>query len=417
MTDGTAGARLGIFTAGMFATLALWSVPALAQTPAEGAPPADMAAPPADTAAPVAAPMPPPPPPPMAPMVVAPPPPPPPEAAPDYKKINMGVGIRVGGRVQSGTDSSKLTDFSLDEIYVESRFSGQLTPIFAWQANFNANIPTGTGTAGAPGAAGIMDLIAKFEPDDAFHLWAGRMLVPSDRSNFSGTWFMSPWKYPGLFPTASVMAGGPVGPKEGANGRNDGVTAWGQFMGGKAKYYLSAFDLNEVDVHPLYSGRINICLLGSEPGYYHSSTYYGSQDILAIGLGGQYQKGASGGGNNLENGMVDVLFEKNLGPGGVVTVEGEYYKFDSNQTVKQDFYVLASWLTPNKLGIGKLQPLVRYQQATPSLAGAPTWKMIDAYLTYVINDYFLRAVVGYQYADVGTDPKSNAILLGIQMQR
>ena len=61
--------------------------------------------------------------------------------------------------------------------------------MFAWQANFQGGIPTGatmgvsnagsngSGTAGV--SASIMDLIAKFEPHPGFHLWAGRMLVPS----------------------------------------------------------------------------------------------------------------------------------------------------------------------------------------------------------------------------------------------
>ena len=90
--------------------------------------------------------------------VPAPPPPPAPESAPDYKKINTGFGLRVGGAIQGAPDRSKLNDFGLDEMYVEARFSGQLTPMFAWQANFNGGVPTG-GMAGGTSGAAIMDLI------------------------------------------------------------------------------------------------------------------------------------------------------------------------------------------------------------------------------------------------------------------
>ena len=141
--------------------------------------------------------------------------------APDFKKINVGVAMRVGTAFASSATSSGINDTSLDEIYVEPRFSGDIAPMFAWQANFQGGIPTAAGMAGSNGSgvagvsASVLDLIAKFEPGAAFHLWAGRMLVPSDRSNFSGPWFMSPWKYPGLYPGLALPGraeAGPAGP-------------------------------------------------------------------------------------------------------------------------------------------------------------------------------------------------------------
>ena len=75
-----------------------------------------------------------------------------------------------------------------------------------------------------------------------------------------------------------------------------------------------------------------------------------------------------------------------------------------------------------KVGVGKLQPLVRFQMATgqPSADPAtpnPDWKMYEAYLTYVMDDYFLRVAAGYAHGDMGVDPKSNTVFLGVQMQR
>jgi len=350
---------------------------------------------------------------------------------PDFKKINVGVAMRVGGVFQNPNNSSR--DAGLDEIYVEPRFSGDIAPMFAWQANFQGSIPNGTDAmgnslAGSNGSgiggvsASVLDLIAKFEPSPMFHFWAGRMLVSSDRSNFSGPWFMSPWKYPGLYPGLPF----PVGPKQGPQGRNNGATVWGEFLGAKLKYYAGVFDLNDTGVSPLFTGRVNICLLGSESGFYHSSTYYGAQDIVAIGLGGQYQKNGQRDGMGLALGdvktfMADLLAEKNFGAGGVGTFEGQYYKFDQFDPFGRNhaYYVLASWLTPNKIGIGKLQPLVRWQQATAqSAVGGPSFKMVDAYVTYVIDDYFLRAALGFSHAeDVLGAPSSNAVYLGVQMQR
>jgi hypothetical protein len=386
------------------------AVPVASAPVAQAEPP-----PPAPPGAPPAADMIPPP-------VIAPPAPPPPAPAPadDLKKIETGFALRVGGRLQGTTDRSKLNDFGFDEVYAEARFSGRLTPLFAWQFNLNASYDP----LGGAGTAGIMDAIVKFEPMKEFHLWAGRMLVPSDRSNFSGPWFMSPWKY-----TGADMPIPFVGPRTQAFGRQNGVTAWGTFGDGKVKYYAGALNLSNAAESPLFSGRLNICLIGAEPGYYHSSTYYGSQDIVAIAGGAQYQANAApmgASGANYTEFNADVLAEKNLGAGGVGTIEAGYYHYNNffgtfvppgattgAPAVKNFFYVLGSWLTPQPIGIGKLQPLVRWQQTTD-----PSWKILDAYVTYVIDEYFLRFAVGYERTDFGGGTSAgNAILLGAQMQR
>jgi hypothetical protein len=73
-----------------------------------------------------------------------------------------------------------------------------------------------------------------------------------------------------------------------------------------------------------------------------------------------------------------------------------------------------------KIGVGKLQPLFRVQMATgqPSpdpMVPNPDWKAYEGYLTYVIDDYFLRVAAGFSHYDVGVT--SNAGFLGVQMQR
>jgi hypothetical protein len=338
--------------------------------------------------------------------------------------INTVFGLRASGRVQGASDPKKLNDISLDTLYLEARFSGAVNKYFGWQANFNGSAKP----AGSSGPASIMDMILKIDADDAFHVWAGRLLVPSDRSNFSGPFFMSPWNYPGVYSVGG--AGGFIGPKTGATGRDDGMVVWGQFVGGKARYFLGAFNLDNVKQSPLYSGRINIALLGEEPGFWGSSTYYGSKDIVAIGGGYQYQKNGSGnidtttlnGDANLTIVMGDLLAEKNLPGAGTVSLEGTYYHFDKNYQLpngspnpKQAFYVLASFLTADYMGIGKLQPLVRWQQTSPQNGGTK-WTMLDAFVTYVIHDYFLKLTAGYQRTDLGNSMVGNAIQIGFQIQ-
>ena len=285
--------------------------------------------------------------------------------------------------------------------------------------------PTSPTSGDIQGTVQILDLIARFDIVDAFHVWAGRMLVPSDRANFSGTWFEAPWYYPGTFAIAQRgFPAGFMGPREGPYGRNDGLTVWGQAQGGLFKYYASAFDLWNPASKPLWSGRLNLSLLNPEPGYYHSSTYYGT-DILAIGIGGQLQKNGSISTppmGSMAPAMTDdaalfnadILFEKNLHEAGVLDLEGAFYKYIGDfEAYKYSYLALASWLTPDKVGPGKLQPLIRFQSGKFK-ATDETDSSIEAQVGYVIAAYDARLALGYQYTKVA-GVKGNGIYLGAQV--
>jgi hypothetical protein len=254
------------------------------------------------------------------------------------------------------------------------------------------------------------------------------MLVPSDRSNFSGPWFMSAWNYPGNY-NAPALGGAPLGPRQGPFGRNDGATLWGQFLGGFVKYYAGAFDLHSLGEKALITGRLNVSLLNPEPGYYHSSTYYGGKDIVALGLMGQYKKDGSVAvldptvpvgtpvptPENYSMIGADLLAEKKLGDSGTATLEGCFYKFNGKfEPAKNGFYALASYLIPMQIGIGRFQPLVRLQQAKSQTD--KTWRLIDGAVAYVVDESSMRIALNYQNADIeGT--KANSVTIGIQIQK
>ncbi|HEY0705925.1 MAG TPA: hypothetical protein VGG33_03970, partial [Polyangia bacterium] len=331
------------------------------------------------------------------------------------KPLEVNVWGRIGNSVvkPKSVDADTMVDAEVDLL-----LNGRIHKYVGWTADFVATY--GPGTSGTKSTASILDLIGKFEFADAFNVWFGRMLVPSDRSNFSGPWFMSAWNYPGFY-----QPGPPTGPRQGAFGRNDGATVWGQFGGGLLKYYAGAFGLSEPGSSPLYTSRINLSLINPEPGYYHSSTYYGGKDILALGLSAQYQKNGSVGPapvggmapiDDFSGVSADLLFEKNTGA-GTIDLEGAFYLFNGdNELVENHFYALASYLIPGEIGIGRLQPLVRYQQATPK-AGGTNWKIMDAQIGYAIKEYAARLALGYQRKDLGGDSVSNAFILGIQLQK
>jgi hypothetical protein len=364
--------------------------------------------------------------------------------------MNIGFGLRGGLRMQDPNKPQNMNEVHFDTAYTnvaEARFNGDITKNVGWTANFNAYL---MGSTLAPaGAVGVEDLIVRLKAADEFNIWAGRLLVPSDRSNFTGPFFMSPWNYPGFY-----FGGPPLGPKDGPNGRDQGVTVWGNALDAKLKYYAGAYGLDQggptstqsPTANAYYSARLSYSLQGSEPGYFGSSTYYGAKNVVTLGAAVQSQKDGSvdrtsGKTTDTFLFMADILAEETIAGTGTFDFEGQFYKFNDGYAFgpkRADgstifapggaFYVLVSYLTPQPIGIGKLQPLVRVQSTfspadkTPAMGGAAAvsgspWTIVDAGLAYVIKDYGARIVATYEHIDTGNDGgQSNAIQLGVQVQ-
>jgi hypothetical protein len=342
-------------------------------------------------------------------------------AAPDPKVFSAGAWLRIGGRVQNPSSTNQLNDFFMDQLYLIVTSRGQITDWLKWQINLNANVPVTGSTTPYP-SVGIQDLIVKIEPQEVFNVWVGRMLVPADRDNLSGPWFINYWTYTGFL---GDRAGPPIGLKTGPNGRDNGVNVWGQFGKGKFKYYLGAYNLDShtAATKPLWTARLNLDLLDPEPGYYHQSAYHGDKDIIAIGGGVQYQKDGSvrtippampGGMPTFDIGTLtvftaDVLVDKRLGAAGVGTFEGEAYFYDSRQPVRRFYDLGVGYVAPRPVGPGRLGPAARFQ-----VTQDPSYKQIDGYIQYLVRSHFAKFFVGFLYADLA-GVKSKAIQAGIQI--
>ena len=197
-------------------------------------------------------------------------------------------------------------------------------------------------------------------------------------------------------------------------------------------------DLDDANINtPLYTGRLGYAILGAEPGFYGSSTYYGAQDIVAIGVAAQYQARFAPPGNygykaasdDVAEINADILAEFKVGDGGAVTGEGAYYHVDSGKSqgvmpFDDAWFLVASYLTP-MTGPGKIQPLFRYQgysDKKPAGPGTPTTTgtILEGYVNYVMKDYFAKLCLGVQHTEVklgGTKMYGNAIQFGFQIQQ
>ncbi len=334
----------------------------------------------------------------------------------DTRWFSIGGGLRtsfdsIENGAPSGKDRSK--DFQLDSIRLYT--AGQLSPLIKFEFN--------TDYDGA-GNVQVLDAVAKLEFHELFNVWVGRLLPPSDRSNLSGPYYANVWDFPFVQQYPAIFAG-----------RDDGAAVWGQVDGGRFKYQVGAFEgtgrvggavaPNQKDSLE-YAARLVVNLLAPEPGYYNSSTYYGAKDVLAIGVAYMTQADALGTAvkpGNFTGSNIDVLFEKNLTGTGVVNLEGAYYNYDRDKVLQDShgYFVLASFLFPQKLGIGQLQPVARYQSLTTDKLGAvkeTTVSETDIGLNYIIDGHNARISVLYggvnQDKLIGKD--FNLIRIGLQIQ-
>lgn len=349
--------------------------------------------------------------------VPAPPPAPPPEPAPEAAAeepppLKLGAWLRTDLRL-SDTSGGSLNDVSSAGQF-ELHASGNVYKYVSATLNLVAVY-----SPEIDGPVAVEDGVVQVEPSPYFNVWVGRHLVAVDRSNFAGPYFMAPWFYPGF----GFVDGQVAAPREGPFGRNDGVTVWGQIEGGLFKYFLGAYDLYDEDTSPLFSGRVSISLLNPEPGFWGTSTYHG-MDLLSVGVGAQYKNDGSttvAGGTTLVDDYsewnVDLLFEQDFGAGGVLDIEGAYYKFNGDyEGTDAAWFGLLSYILPGEIGGGHLQPLVRVQHAMSNAPeGVDSW-LVDGQINYVLQPYAARFSLGYRYGKA-EDDELNMIFLGLQAQK
>lgn len=318
------------------------------------------------------------------------------------QSVTVGGGLRtslnfVEDGASSGSDLGK--DFKLESVRLY--LSGQITKgIFA---DFNTEY-----NSGAQDSVRVLDAIARIEYSEGFKVWAGRFLPPSDRANLDGPYYMPIWNYPFASAFPAIFAG-----------RDDGLAVWGQFNGGQFKYQVGAFQgIPNAKDDPLLAGRVVLNLRDPEPGYYNSSTYWGSKKIFAVALTAQHQSNAAGTAAapaDFTGIEADVLFEHPM-ESGVVTAEGAFYNFDyddASPAQGKSFYVWAAYLFKSKTGPGQFQPIARYQKFDSDAAGDLT--QIDAGLNYIVSGDNARFSATYTHTDAGGS-KGSAFRLGAQLQ-
>lgn len=339
----------------------------------------------------------------------------------DDKSISLGLGLKTSytSKEDAAPDGSRSSDFSLDSarIYIGASLSKMIKLNLNTEKDSDDNVH-------------ILDAFGEFQIMPEFNVQMGRTIMPSDRANLSGGYFLPAWDFAGVGSKAySKFAS-----------RDDGLLIWGKLMNSKLVYSVGAFqgrkDANNTSDSLLYAGRLAVNFWDPEPApaYLTGSTYYGAADILTLGVWGQSQKDGVGSAATKDDYSAwgsDLLLEKKLGGGGVVTVEGGYTETSwSNAATTADattygtsgtvgsagkaYIGSLAYLFPQQVGWGKFQPFYRYQKFNPDTGDDR--KLNDFGVNYVIDGANTRLTATYRTDKTGSADSINSVILGLQLQ-
>lgn len=347
-----------------------------------------------------------------------------PTPKPDAAKptLKVGIGLRTGLSVNVNNPSDKvlvyLDDGLIDQANMRPYFTADLNEHVSFFSSFEI------GTRYGLGQFNILDAVVQLKLIPEFQVWVGQHIAANDRNNMNGPFFGNGWNFAITVPSYSFDTGA----------RDRGVTFWGLIAGGRLKYHASAVDLQpggtregmsfrgQTFTNARYAGRVTVHLWEPEDFYYNSGTYFGKKDVLAFGAVVNYQKGPElmpGIQNDFFGYSFDAFMEKNLGPTGTITLELGYWDFKkvdamyvTNQGTRdsgvgfwgplpgRSFMASASWLSPSKLGMGYLQPNVRWQWADYE-GQMSKWNTFDVGLGYIVDGFNHRWYLNFRHNDTG----------------
>jgi len=347
----------------------------------------------------------------------------------DGQSITIGMGVRGSLTEANHAAPDGGNDYNANLDSIRLYMGGKLNDHIG--ATFNTEYSDATGDIK------VLDAYLQFNFNEHVNIWAGQLLPPSDRSNLDGPYYLSTYNYPGLVSRYPAKYAG----------RDVGATLWGSFLDKHLSYAVGVFrghnrifGASNDGSNPLFAGRVayNFWEVEDNPGYYTSSTYYGSANILTLAFAGMYEKDGVGTALNPGNFSawnVDALMEKKIGDGGAVTFEGAYYQYrtqgrfdvapgfngagptDNVGGIAAGDAYLASlgFLIPQKIGPGRLQPVVRFQEFDPK--GLPGHdRQYDASLNYIIKGHNARISLDYARFTSSVGPDSHLVTLGAQLQ-
>lgn len=266
----------------------------------------------------------------------------------------------------------------------------------------------------------VREGIIRYEHSEILNIWAGRFMVPTDLSSLSTVFYQTRW-----FPVL------------GAFQRDEGVALWGSLDEGSFQYSLGVFDGFEIDSpadaeeSSLFAGRFRVNFWDPVSGYYTQSTYYGQKNILSVGVSVEFQNDAFvGPGPLFEVGdfqgvSADVLLEKAINDGMVLTVQGTAFSYDTDDIdgvfpQSDGFEIMGAVLLPVLSGDsvgGRVQPTVSLQSLELDVSDIEIDR-IEFGINYIMLGHDTKLSAAFANSDVDTPAGSDdfiSFLAGVQL--
>ena len=293
--------------------------------------------------------------------------------------INIGIASRVSfssikDAAPNGKDRSN--DFEVEEARLYT--NGKVHENVTFEFNFARN--------SADDKIELLDGHLGLEFNNYAHFWAGRFLPPASRASAAAPLYSTTFDFP-IAELGSYQFAG----------RDNGAVFFGTDKSEAFKYYVSATNgrqggSNQAD-NLSYATRLQYNFWDTEPGFYNLASYDGKKSILSVGGSYRYQK--DGAGTILNKGdskywNLDARLEKPLSDGAVLGAEASYYNYNNDNTgdtvlpEAKGFFVNGSYTFAEKVGIGKFQPKIIYQEFNNDTTGLDR-KRVDIGVGYLID--------------------------------
>jgi hypothetical protein len=324
-----------------------------------------------------------------------------------YRKGDVSLDLGIAGQLwaqsvqdaaPSGEDWSK--DFAVKQLRLNAK--GMIMDWLKFGVNNDFNdFGDVDGEKGAAQST-LSDAFLDFDFSPGFQLQAGKFRAPFSRYSLNDSYTAYPLPHAPFAADAKLASGS-------SGYRMIGVTGWGE-VGDRLRYNIAFADGTPAGLNGendsrdslQYIARAEFNLAGEDKGYVHSRTWVGEKRLVTIGAGYTTKRYDRMPGAGFSDGTyaawtVDGFAELPMTEGSAVTAEAGYYHYDKDTIVAPEskaWYVQAAYLLPGKLGLGQLQPVVKYEEIKRDDVDADTTSWA-AGLNYYFKGHSAKMMLEY----------------------